>query len=420
MVSGPENTCRIGIFGNVGINNLGNECTLQSLIENIRLRLPHAELFIVCSNPTDTEARHRLPTVQMEATPLIQSPHGTQRGVLTRILHLLFVRLPTEVRDFFRAARQLKDVDLLLMAGTGMLTDDGEAPLGLPFQILKWSLAARLRGARVRFVAVGVGPLSTRLARWFVRSALRCADYRSYRDLQSHQRLVAAGFIHYQDRVVPDLAFSFPRSLLPKLKSSTKRTIGVGVIDHLGRPPSTSDGPDDFETYLSKMVNFVAELIDRQFSVRLLYGDSVGDYAAGKQLAARLEQRSGKYGAESLDSSPIQSVEALLAAIAETDLVVSPRFHNLVLGAMLGKPIIAISYDVKNEALADRFGFSAYCQPIWNLERSKLVSDCVHALGRDGAHAFHLARTADELRMQWELEYPAVLKLMRPKDFSRR
>lgn len=411
MQLSTKSACKIALFGNVGINNLGNECTLDALIYNIRKHIPQAEMFVICTNPDDTASRHNLPTVQMESKPLFRSASSGKRGLATRVFRLLFDRLPAELRGFVAAWRQLKDADMLLMAGTGMLTDDGEAPLGLPFQILKWSFAARLRGTSVRFVAAGVGPLSTRLARCFVRTALWRADYRSYRDLQSHQRLIEAGFHHYQDRVVPDLAFSFPRERLPRLRSTTRSIVGVGLIDHLPRGTPTANDALQFETYFTTMVDFVADLIDRGLSVRLLYGDSLGDYAVGQRLADQLAQRSSGYSSDRIDSEPLDSVDDLLLALVGTSLVTSPRFHNLVLAVMIGKPIIPISYDAKTEAIAETFDAARYCQPIWDLDRDKLLTDCIQALEENEKHASRLVDTAEELRKQWDVEYPSVLAL---------
>ena len=144
MSSELEKPQRIALFGNFGINNLGNECTLQAVIYNIQLRLPSASMFIVCADPIDAAERHQVPAVPIGAAHLgEQALHGP----IARGLRFLFLRIPVEICDCFRVWKQLKGVDILLMAGTGMIADHGLSPFGFLFEIFKWSAIARIRGS---------------------------------------------------------------------------------------------------------------------------------------------------------------------------------------------------------------------------------------------------------------------------------
>ena len=86
---------------------------------------------------------------------------------------------------------------------------------GFPYDVFKWSVAARLTGCKVRFVGVGVGPIYGRLSRIFIKTALAMADYRGFRDRQSRERLKQHGFERANDAVFPDLAFSLPPCVFP-------------------------------------------------------------------------------------------------------------------------------------------------------------------------------------------------------------
>ncbi len=79
-------------------------------------------------------------------------------------------------------SRFLKDVDFLIVSGGGQLDDFWGGAWGHPYALLKWSVLARLRGAKPIFLSVGFGELDSRLSRLFTRTALRLAAYRSYRD----------------------------------------------------------------------------------------------------------------------------------------------------------------------------------------------------------------------------------------------
>src|SRR5580692_8203899 len=49
---------KIGIFGHVGTQNLGDETIIAAVIQNIRLRYPDAEIRAFTFNPEDTNLRH--------------------------------------------------------------------------------------------------------------------------------------------------------------------------------------------------------------------------------------------------------------------------------------------------------------------------------------------------------------------------
>src|SRR5262252_1435379 len=51
---------RISFYGNFGASNLGNECTLQAVIEQILRRWPDAQLLCFCPNPQDVRTRHNI------------------------------------------------------------------------------------------------------------------------------------------------------------------------------------------------------------------------------------------------------------------------------------------------------------------------------------------------------------------------
>ena len=232
---------RIALWGLFGQKNIGNEFTLEAVVHNIRERLPEAELFIVCTNPEDASCRYDLPAFAISAP--YRSNHGTDQprqrsNRIAKLIRILFRRIPTEVAGWMKAFRILKNVNLLAMPGTGLLTDYASSALGYPYEILKWSLIARIRGCRVRIVSVGVGPLRQSLSRLFIRTALRLADYRSFRDSVSKSRIEGSGAKVKADPIAPDLAFSLPKSLVetayPGKDKKRYPVFGSGVMDYVG------------------------------------------------------------------------------------------------------------------------------------------------------------------------------------------
>ena len=78
---------RISFYGNFGAGNLGNECTLQAVIEQTRRRRPDAQLLCFCTNPQDVRTRHNIAAFPSEAVDKTAAKRsGGPRGRLGRIL----------------------------------------------------------------------------------------------------------------------------------------------------------------------------------------------------------------------------------------------------------------------------------------------------------------------------------------------
>jgi polysaccharide pyruvyl transferase WcaK-like protein len=415
------NETRIAFFGNFGTRNLGNECTLQAIIHNVAARLPQASMFVVCSDPGETERTHRLPSVPMRATYVPGGPAGPtearREGLLARLRQSVG-RFFAQVRGWFTAYRILKGTSALIVAGTGVLTDHGESFLGFPYEIFKWALLARVRGAKVRFVAVGAGPIHGAPARYFIWRALKVADYRSFRDAFSRSQLGSAGMDTREDPIVPDLAFSLPEPLFRAAPGPApdRPVIGVGVFDYYGPHPDRHDSEAFHQAYLEKMADFIARLLREDYTVRILIGDLTYDPKVRSAVLAGVAKRGVALRSGQLINEDMHSVSDLLSQLAATTLIVSPRYHNLLLGIMLGKPVLSISYDPKNDALLEGVGLGEYRQPIESFDVDLLRAQ----LARLERNAPEIRRRIGEqsavYRRLWEREYSFVLAgLARPR-----
>jgi len=370
---------KVSIFGNFGTVNVGNECTLQAVIYNVHKFVAGGEINCICSNPRDVMVRHNIPAVHM-ARPIHevhQCPATRKSGtLLSRVLRILLMRLPGELGEWIRALRVLNGRTMLLVTGTGVLTDRGEGLFGLPYQIFKWVVSAKLCKLRVLFLSVGVEPISRRSTKWFIEASLALADHISYRDDHSKQYLATMG-INQTSSIYPDMAFSLPESALPACSraASTTPVIGVGVFDYC-RTDLERNGTAQsrYKEYIQKVSTFIVWLLDNGYQVRILIGDVTYDNAVRNDLRTVLENVGITYAGRTILDEPISSVSDLLQQIATTDMVVATRFHNVLLALMLNKPVISISYDRKNDSLMEAVGLSNYCQNIEKLDVSRLIT----------------------------------------------
>jgi polysaccharide pyruvyl transferase WcaK-like protein len=121
------------------------------------------------------------------------------------------------------------------------------------------------------------------------------------------------------------------------------------------------------------MCEFVQWLINHDYEVRILQGDAKHDPHARADLKARLEQQGIRYEQAGIFDEGGSSVEELLEQLAQVDMVVSPRFHNLLLGMMMNIPAISISYDPKSDALLEGVGLGRYRQELFQLDVQLLI-----------------------------------------------
>jgi len=406
VVSQNAAGAKIAFFGIFGIQNLGNECTLQAIVYNARKRMSDGQFCAISYNPSDTRQRHAL-----AAFPITNQDFSKVRpGKLARVLRILFKRPFGELRDWLRAVRNLRGTRLVIMTGTGMLTDYSTTAFSFPYDVFRWTAAARLAGCKVRFVGVGVGPMYQSLSRLLIRSALRLADYRSFRDEFSKNR-IAKIFDSSNDHVFPDLAFSLPSSIFPARRDCARQKpqIGLGVMEHRDIHLRTSDQQREvYSAYLDKMCDFVEWLVQHDYQVRILQGDAKHDGATRTELRARLAQRGIRYENSGIFDEGGSSVEEILDQISRVEIVVSPRFHNLLLGLMMNIPAISLSYDPKSDALLEGMGLGKYRQEIFELDVQLLIQHVTEIQARMREIRPVIAGKADEYRRLLDRQYDLI------------
>ena len=402
---------RITFFGQFGVQNLGNECTLQAIIHNTLRRMPDVKLVCLCPVPEDTAARHNIPAFSSDAA----SPAwlASWSSYLKAPLRVLFFRIPVELLHWAKGFRLVMGSYMLIVPGTGIVSDYLTGPFGYPYELFKWSTIAKLCRARLLFVSIGVGPIYHPLSKWFINASFRFAEYRSFRDTASKEYMDGIGFHCNKDRVTPDLAFGLPRSMFPETSVGTGQNpiIGLGLKDYDGSRSSSADRPDTdaYLDYLNTMAAFVIWLCEHQYSVRILIGDISYDSRVRWEFTNLLKERGFAPDDTRIIVEPVLTVDQLVRQLATTDIVISPRFHNLVLGLMLNKPVLALSDHPKLDSLMSGLGLGDYCLALRNVDVNILVTRLVE-LVRDAEKLKPcIKRNVERYREALDQEYSAIL-----------
>jgi polysaccharide pyruvyl transferase WcaK-like protein len=359
---------RIALLGLFGCDNHGNDGSLEAMLGFLRRALPEATLTAICVEPAKVAKDHGIAGIR------INWP-GFDNPVLEHIDRIAR-KIPRRALNLIRTIRTVRQFDVVIVPGTGILSDYRADPFGAPYWIFRWCVTARLCGVKLYLVNIGAGPIEHRLSRWMLKQAARSASYRSFRDRFSHDFVSRLGVDTRRDRIYPDIVFSLPcRPFPPRVRAAgEKATVGVGVMSYNGWQGQARPDRTIHEAYLSQVGYFVSWLLKTGHPVRLLVGEITDDSVAEELLTAmRAAHRLGADDAR-LTAAPIGSLHELMQQIAQTDIVVASRFHNIVCALKLGRPTISISYTKKHDELMALAGLATFHQPIEELDVELLIA----------------------------------------------
>jgi polysaccharide pyruvyl transferase WcaK-like protein len=376
---------RIGLFGQFGIGNLGNEGSLEAMLRWLRTQTPEPQLICICSDPAFVRRVHGV-----EATPLrARLPPSMQA------LNKFLLGIPGRVVDLVHALKVASSLDVLLIPGTGILDDFGESPFGLPYDLWRWCLAGRLGGAKIGFVSIGAGPITRKLSRFFMIGAARWAHYRSYRDEPSRAFAEIVGLPQGKDCVRPDLAFGLPA---PEASSggagASAPVVAVGVMAYYGWAGGDVGA---YQAYVAKLAAYVAWLLRAGRRVRLVIGkdrdaDAVAD-VRDRALALAPEW------AQLLEPfEAALNLSDVMGQMASADLVVATRFHNVVCALRVGRPVISLGYAEKNRALVSDFGLGEFAQDAEDFDADLLQHHTDYVIARSTLYASKIKIRVEEYR----------------------
>lgn len=382
---------RIAFYGHFGSGNLGNECTLQVVVDHVRHRWPNARLICLRAAPQDAHSTRAscacgstialppdgplpessVPTTHSRAP---RTSAAVFRSRLAKLLRLLFKRIPLESMRWIEGLFVLAGCDMLIVPGTQIASDYLCGPTGWPYDLFKWSTLAMICRVEIVYLSIGVGPIYHPLSRWLIGRSLKRARYRSYRDRPSLRYVERLGLSTESDHLYPDLAFGLAVGrATPWTDSRTRaRIVGIGLKNYSG----CASAADTFayHDYLTKMAEFVSWLQARRYAVRLLIGDLHYDIGPREDLLRLLRRRRVQAERPRLVADIPLSVRDLVRQLTDTDIVISPRLHNLILALLLQKPVIALSDHAKVDALLTEFGLGRYRIPIETFSLEALIT----------------------------------------------
>lgn len=369
-----------------GIGNFGNEATLMAACEAVERVLPSAQVSTICPDPGRVEREHGVPGVPI-------NPSSSWRRLASggRVRRLL-VQPVLEVERWIFAVRHLRRVDMMVVPGTGVLDDFGQGPTQLPLRIARWSIAARIAGARLVYLSVGAGPINHPVSRLLMKLALAQADFCSYRDDDSRRYMASIGRSTAADEVWPDLVFALEREIEKRQDETGSFTVALGVMDYRGWRGSGAEAEAIHADYVCRVAALGDRLRADGCRLVLVLGDDA-DLPAAQAVAERLHDGE-------VDIVPSADFDEVRTAIMRCDVVVSSRYHNLIAALMAGVPAVSLSYARKNDHLLEAFALGKYCQSIESFDLDRVLADVASIKADRAVLAAEIERRVEATRAE--------------------
>lgn len=331
----------IGIVGNYGHNNLGDEAILYGLIDILPKKLNKVVF-------TESVEKSRLEKYTFKSANF---------AVLRRAYLGKVTNIPKIIIDIIKS---LRSVDIVIFGGGGLLNDSYKY---VAFYYFFLGLVARLLGKRYLVVGISVGPLKTKQARLFSKLFLKFATAVVVRDQPSFEFSKAANLNSLK---APDLALAHKL----KMMDSSRSYIAVNLIPFYNSKVWFDKNDNVYEEYLIKSLQIINHIVIQCDQKVVLFAiDFEFDSIAIKDLYQRLSKDVQKH----VKIAEVKNVPDLIRIIYNAKLMYGSRLHAAVLATLCGTPFISSAYQEKVSNFAKEVGNDKYIQKLNNLDVDKVI-----------------------------------------------
>jgi polysaccharide pyruvyl transferase WcaK-like protein len=315
---------KVFLYGYYGFGNVGDDLLLASIVQRLQVGRQKIDFVVRTLNPVAGLVGEHVEFTCQEQILLRQGGAKLQR-----------------LADYFLASWRALAGCRFVVFGGGTLFHARGGSLSNLILILLTVFLARLRGAKVFAIGVGVAEMPAGLARDLMAGILAMLEDFAVRDKTSWEncQVVRGGS---RIRRTADLVFSLPMpksSCLQKLLAG--RTIGVTLAaSDIGQ--SEGRYPEFFHTLRTDLAALLADGWKvRLLSFQELHGLGVNVSDSDLLVAIGIAGDGVELIRVSSDPGELcKQFEAL-------DIIIGMRFHGLVLAALLGKPFVGIGRDSK-------------------------------------------------------------------------
>jgi polysaccharide pyruvyl transferase CsaB len=348
---------KVGIIGNYGNNNNGDEAILTGILNQLteHLHVKKEDIVVFSNNPENTVERYGI-----TAKPLIHKKGSILKSGTTTI----------------RASyRVMKELDLLIIGGGGLLMDmyKRDAPL---YSTL--GITGKRAGCKVVVYGVGAGPLNTAVGKFFIKQLTNVAESVSVRDTDSQKLLQSIG-VKTPVSVIGDPAFSVPAERTHTYSEAIKK-VGVTAVPYFSNQYWPTPDLPKYNAYVEGMAAGLDQLIEEKgVEVTFFSTKFPEDVQVTKDIYAKMKhQEKAALLEDNLHPTEIVRISA------EQDLIIGTRLHSLILSVVAQTPVIGIGYHHKVEDFMKVIGMPTSGIPINKVTpNSTAIVDVFHAISEN-------------------------------------
>lgn len=394
---------RIGLMGMYISRNLGDVAIQIAVMRATQKRRPNIEFVGLCQDPEDTARSFGIPAFASSGYSSLMMPGQNGPVALGRPLtgDSRLSRVICRVKAIWRIYRQMRDLDMLLISGSGQVDDFWGGPWAQPFRLFVWSAVARLQRKPVAVFGVGVDEVNTRLGAWLSVRALRLAHQRVLRDSGSLVALRAMG-LGLPTEVCPDPAFH--------LAGGTAReasTTSFAVISPISRRAWPGKEDADYDAYLGALAAVGDELLRQSVQVRFICSHTRMDPPIIDRVKARMLMRGA--GTRVVE---VATVDAYLDAVRNACILVGSRLHAIILAFVAGTPVIAVSAVRKVHQQLQDIGLTEYAFKMRDIDVPLLLQRVNEVLQNREQLRNHIAERTADFRRQLDEQFDRVCRLV--------
>jgi polysaccharide pyruvyl transferase WcaK-like protein len=399
---------RIGLLGMYSSVNLGDTAIQRAVMQALLARRPGVEFVGLCTDPQDAartfgiRARHLSGAggmVRLDAAGgIVIEPPASKFDT---------DRLPAPLRHVgtaWRIDRHMRELDMLLVSGSGQIDDFWGGPWEQPFRLMTWCGAARRQHKAVAVFGVGVDQLLTRLGSAFASRALRRAQLRVVRDGGSLDALRAIGVVEPTE-VCPDPAFH----LVSEAPGSLENPAGSGfaVISPIARQAWPGAEPRLYDAYIGTLAAAADELQRRGIEVRFVCSQTKMDPPVIDRVKSMMGSDPG-----STQVRGAKTVEDYMHEVARARVVIGSRLHAMILALVAGTPVLAISYARKVERQMQDIQLADFVLDLRAVQTPQLLAKIDLVLSRENELRAHISAMTRGFRVELESQFDRLAALI--------
>jgi polysaccharide pyruvyl transferase WcaK-like protein len=446
---------RVALITPYSGGNLGDAAIQDSMIANLRRRMPGAQFLGITLDGDNFLKRHGdrafpllaalMPFSDGSSGNLAKKPHGAERSptgsdhprrkVWTNPLRRAIWSVPglrpflrsargwvvavlREIVHSFKGYRVLRTQDVLVISGGGQFDEEFGGAWRLPFAFCKWVLVAHAAGVPCVVASVGAGKITSPASRMFISMVLRMSCYRSYRD--RHTRAIVANLLSSaaNDAVVADLAFSLPDSELPSpiggIRTMARGRPIVVVSPMAYAKPGNWPNPDCalHDRYVQQMARVLSGLSQRGYFLVIACSSLGDDETVIPDLLGRLSDEMKRSLDGQIHFPTIKTWKDFVAVLRDADYLIASRLHGTILGFVAQTPAVAISVDPKVDWVMEDLDQTDYLLQIRDFTAEDVLNALDRIKGRRDAVVERIASYRQGVLEASEQQYDCLARLV--------